>query len=101
MVLHQDLHGGNVLAATRETWLAIDPKPLVGERSRLASRIRDTREQITPELVRRRLDLLTGLRARPGACARLGDRCTRWHRGFQGDEVFPEMVQVARWLAAM
>ena len=35
----------------------------------LASRIRDTREQITPELVRVRLDLLYGAaRARPGAC---------------------------------
>ena len=32
VLLHQDLHGGNVLAAEREPWLAIDPKPLVGER---------------------------------------------------------------------
>src|SRR5207247_10770049 len=32
VVLHQDLHGGNVLEAQREPWLAIDPKPLVGER---------------------------------------------------------------------
>ena len=30
--LHQDLHGENVLAAQREPWLVIDPKPLVGER---------------------------------------------------------------------
>jgi streptomycin 6-kinase len=29
---NQDLHGGNVLAAQREPWLVIDPKPLVGER---------------------------------------------------------------------
>jgi streptomycin 6-kinase len=29
---NQDLHGGNVLAAEREPWLVIDPKPLVGER---------------------------------------------------------------------
>jgi len=29
---NQDLHGGNVLSAAREPWLAIDPKPLVGER---------------------------------------------------------------------
>jgi streptomycin 6-kinase len=26
------LHGDNVLAAQREPWLAIDPKPLAGER---------------------------------------------------------------------
>ncbi len=32
MLLHQDLHAANVLAAQREPWLAIDPKPLVGER---------------------------------------------------------------------
>jgi streptomycin 6-kinase len=32
VLLHQDLHGENVLAAQREPWLTIDPKPLVGER---------------------------------------------------------------------
>jgi len=31
-LVNQDLHGGNVLRAERETWLVIDPKPLVGER---------------------------------------------------------------------
>ncbi len=30
-LVNQDLHGGNVLRATREPWLVIDPKPLVGE----------------------------------------------------------------------
>jgi streptomycin 6-kinase len=32
VLLHQDLHGENVLAADREPWLVIDPKPLAGER---------------------------------------------------------------------
>jgi len=32
VLLHQDLHGENVLSAEREPWLAIDPKPLAGER---------------------------------------------------------------------
>jgi streptomycin 6-kinase len=32
VLLHQDLHGDNVLAAQREPWLTIDPKPLAGER---------------------------------------------------------------------
>jgi streptomycin 6-kinase len=32
VLLNQDLHGENVLAARREPWLAIDPKPLAGER---------------------------------------------------------------------
>ncbi|MFE6871109.1 aminoglycoside phosphotransferase family protein [Kitasatospora sp. NPDC057692] len=30
-LLHWDLHDGNVLAATREPWLAIDPEPLAGD----------------------------------------------------------------------
>ena len=32
VLLHQDLHTDNVLAAQREAWLVIDPKPLLGER---------------------------------------------------------------------
>jgi streptomycin 6-kinase len=31
VLLHGDFHPGNVLAARREPWLIIDPKPLVGE----------------------------------------------------------------------
>ena len=31
LLLHTDLHVGNVLAAEREPWLAIDPKPYVGD----------------------------------------------------------------------
>lgn len=30
-LVNQDFHGANVLEAEREPWLAIDPKPLVGE----------------------------------------------------------------------
>ena len=33
VVVHQDLHGGNVLRGTRAPWLVIDPKPLAGERA--------------------------------------------------------------------
>jgi streptomycin 6-kinase len=33
VVCHQDLHRGNVLAAEREPWLAIDPKPVLAERA--------------------------------------------------------------------
>lgn len=33
VLLHGDYHHGNVLAAERMPWLAIDPKPLVGERA--------------------------------------------------------------------
>jgi streptomycin 6-kinase len=31
VLLCTDLHAGNVLAAAREPWLAIDPKPVVGD----------------------------------------------------------------------
>lgn len=31
VLLHGDFHPGNVLAAEREPWLFIDPKPLIGE----------------------------------------------------------------------
>lgn len=31
VLLLTDLHGGNVLSATREPWLVIDPKPYVGD----------------------------------------------------------------------
>jgi streptomycin 6-kinase len=32
VLAHQDVHGDNVLAAEREPWLVIDPKPLAAER---------------------------------------------------------------------
>lgn len=31
MLVNSDLHYDNVLAATRESWLVIDPKPIIGE----------------------------------------------------------------------
>ena len=39
VLLNQDLHFGNVLAAEREPWLVIDPKPLSGEREFAAAPI--------------------------------------------------------------
>jgi len=54
IVCHQDLHRGNVLAAQREPWLAIDPKPVVAEREfDTAALIRDG-----PGDLRWRLDFL-------------------------------------------
>ncbi|HEX5468554.1 MAG TPA: aminoglycoside phosphotransferase family protein [Gaiellaceae bacterium] len=66
VVLHQDFHGGNVLRAGPDRWLAIDPKPLVGEREfDTASFLRDRRPELArdpdaPGTVGRRLDLLAG-----------------------------------------
>jgi streptomycin 6-kinase len=60
VLLHQDLHGDNVLAAQREPWLAIDPKPLVGEREfGLAPIVRDSEFGHSRRDVLHRLDRLT------------------------------------------
>jgi len=101
VVLHQDLHGGNVLQAAREPWLAIDPKPLVGEREfDTASLLRDRRPDLLADpgaeaRVRRRLDQLA---------AELGldrERMRGWgvaHAlAWNGDEA---MIACGRWLAA-
>jgi streptomycin 6-kinase len=64
VVCHQDLHGGNVLR-DGDRWLAIDPKPLLGEPAfDLASLVRDRRGELARaarpvEVVRRRLDVLS------------------------------------------
>lgn len=57
VVLHQDLHGGNVLQSERG-WHAIHAKPLVGEREfDVASLVRDRRPTTKVQL-ERRLDYL-------------------------------------------
>jgi streptomycin 6-kinase len=57
VLMHQDLHGGNVLLSERG-WLAIDPKPMVGEREfDVASLIRDRRPTSRRAMLRR-LDYL-------------------------------------------
>jgi streptomycin 6-kinase len=106
VLLHQDLHGGNVLRAARGPWLAIDPKPLTGEREfDVASLLRDRRPELAADpapgrRVRQRLDQLA---------AELDldrERARRWgviHAlawGLADDEVFPDIVACADWLAA-
>lgn len=64
-MLHWDLHYGNVLAAQREPWLAIDPEPLAGDPGfdlwpALDSGWEDVvAKGDAPRVVRRRFDLLT------------------------------------------
>ena len=59
VLLHQDLHPGNVLTAGRAPFLAIDPKPLVGEREFALSPIINAFELgHTPEDKRAQLDRL-------------------------------------------
>jgi streptomycin 6-kinase len=94
VVVHQDLHAGNVLRGTRAPWLVIDPKPLVGERAfdlvALARNLPD------PALVRR-VARATGVdpeRALGWAQA----HALAW--GYEpGDRWIPWMVSVARRLS--
>jgi len=106
VIVHQDLHGGNILRAQREPWLAIDPKPLVGEPAfDAASLLRDRRWQIREpnarSVIARRLDILV---------ERLGldrERTRRWgiaHAlawGMSGTKVEADMIEAARLLVAI
>jgi streptomycin 6-kinase len=102
-LLHQDLHGGNVLRSDRG-WLAIDPKPLVGERAfDVASLLRDRRAELANDpdaagRIRRRLDFYSD---------RLGldrERVRGWgiaHAlawGFQGGRPLAGHIECARLL---
>lgn len=101
VVCHQDFQGSNVLRAEREPWLAIDPKPIVGEPAfDVASLLRDRRWDIRANVIRRRLDQLV---------AELGlerERMRGWaivhalYWGVGPAKVEPEMVECARILLA-
>ncbi|MFC4138547.1 MULTISPECIES: aminoglycoside phosphotransferase family protein [unclassified Microbacterium] len=64
-LLHWDLHYGNVLAADREPWLAIDPEPLIGDPgfdlwpALDSGWSADDSVSDAPRIVRRRFDILT------------------------------------------
>lgn len=68
-LLHWDLHYGNVLAADREPWLAIDPEPLVGDAgfdlwpALDSGWSADGGVADAPRIVRRRFDILTEMLA--------------------------------------
>jgi streptomycin 6-kinase len=100
VLVHQDLHGENILAAEREPWLVIDPKPLVGEREfALAPIIRSFEFGHSCREVVWRLDRLS---------AELGldrDRARRWAVAqtiaWSFDSDYAERhYETARWLLA-
>jgi streptomycin 6-kinase len=106
VVLHQDYHGGNVLRAEREPWLAIDPKPLVGEREfDAASLLRDRRDELVADpspqrRVRRRLDQLAGDLSLDRERMRGWGIVHALAWGVSGrGKVEEDMVACARWLA--
>ena len=99
VLVHQDLHAGNVLRATRQPWLVIDPKPLLAEREiALAPIVRGPELGHSRDSVLHRLDTLS---------AALGldrERARRWTIAqtiawcFTDDGALPTHVDVARWL---
>jgi streptomycin 6-kinase len=103
VVLHQDFHGGNVLRAERAPWLAIDPKPLLGEREfDAASLLRDRRDELgrvdDARRLRRRLELLED------ELDLDRERMRRWgiaHAlawGISGDKLEDDMIRCAELL---
>jgi streptomycin 6-kinase len=104
VLLSQDLHAGNILRATREPWLLIDPKPLAGEREfSVAAIVRGDELGRGQSDVRHRLDRLTselGLdreRARGWTLA----QTLAWAVGSDEDEFDQSHVEIARWLRFM
>jgi len=98
VLTHQDLHGDNVLAARREPWLVIDPKPLAGEREfACAPIVRSLELGSTRHDVLYRLDRLS---------AELGldrDRIRGWTIAQTvawsgGADYWPEAIETVRWL---
>jgi len=98
VLLHQDLHGDNVLAAQREEWLVIDPKPLVGEREfAVAPIVRD------PELGHSRRDVLHRLDRLTSELGLDRDRARGWTIGQTiawslDTSYLPQHVETVRWL---
>ncbi len=98
VLLHQDLHAGNVLRAEREPWLAIDPKPLVGEREfGVAPIVRSSELGHGRQEVERRLDRLTDELGLDRERARLWALAQTVAWSFE-DGALERHVETARWL---
>jgi streptomycin 6-kinase len=98
VLLHQDLHGDNVLRATREPWLVIDPKPLVGEREfSIAPIIRDYDFGHSREHVVGRLDRLACVLRLDRDRARLWAMAQTLAWAFES-KVIDRHLETARWL---
>jgi streptomycin 6-kinase len=102
VVLHQDFHGANVLRSDGG-WLAIDPKPLVGEPAfDAASLLRDRRWLLgrTDDVrrIRRRLDVLADVTGLDRERMRLWGIVHALAWGVSGRKVEPDMIRCAELL---
>ena len=101
VLCHQDLQGSNVLRAKRESWLAIDPKPIIGEPAfDVASLLRDRRWEIRRTVIERRLDLLSGELDLERERMRGWGIVHALHWGVGPDKLEGDLVECARLLAA-
>ncbi|MEH1012904.1 aminoglycoside phosphotransferase family protein [Micromonospora sp. CPCC 206060] len=99
VLVNQDLHTGNVLAAEREPWLVIDPKPLVGEREfSVVPAVRGTELGHSAVAVRYRLDRLSAELGLDRERVRGWTVCQTASWCFGTGTVFPPHVDVIRWL---
>jgi streptomycin 6-kinase len=99
VLLHQDLHGDNVLRATREPWLVIDPKPLVGEREfSLAPVIRSYEFGHGREEVVGRLDRLSTALGLDRERVRLWSLAQTLAWAFDESRANERHIETARWL---
>ena len=94
-LLCTDLHSGNVLAADREPWLVIDPKPYVGDPTYdLVQHLLDRRQRLhaDPRRFALRMAELADLD---------GERLLLWlfARCVQESPVWPDLAEVARQIA--
>ncbi len=100
VLVHQDLHADNVLAASRKPWLAIDPKPLAAEREfSLAPIIRSHELGHRRELVVDRLDRLSAALGVDRERARLWALAQAVAWGMEDGHVLPRNIETATWLA--
>jgi streptomycin 6-kinase len=102
-LLHQDFHGGNVLRSERDGWLAIDPKPLVGDAAfDAASLLRDRRWLLgrpdDASRIRRRLDVLAETTGLDRERMRLWGIVHALAWGVSGRKVEPDMIRCAELL---
>lgn len=99
VLIHQDLHGDNVLSSEREPWLVIDPKPLVGEREfSVAPIVRSYELGHSRSAVWKRLDRLTAELGLNRERSRLWSFAQTLAWAFEGTAVLPRHVETARWL---
>lgn len=99
VLVHQDLHGGNVLAAGRDPWLVIDPKPLLATAEfALAPIVRSVELGVGRDAALHRLDVLVDRLEldRQSAIRHTIAQTVAW--AFTPDGPIARHIELASWL---